>query len=115
MISQEGRALIKRIEITAVGWTTVLASILIYLGMEPTSLIAGSLFMLLNFHALALAGRSGHGPSFILWLAVKAPFFYGLLLLLLSRPGLIDPGYFLAGVTTLILAILTTVLFREVE
>lgn len=111
----EGMVFIRKIEVFTISWVIFLTFILLLLHMEPISLIIGGIFMLLNFHLLAIAGRSRSIASFMLWLVIKTPIFYGLLLFFLSRSDLVNPKAFLAGTMTLILAILTsTAISKEV-
>ncbi len=103
---------IRKIELFTIGWISVFTLVFLYLGWKPTSLLLGGVFMLFNFHLLSMAWRSS---SFLLWLLIKTPIFYGTLFFILVNPHLVNAKDFLVGATTLVLAILTSTLFKEAE
>lgn len=79
---------------------------------KSLSVLAGGLFMLVNFHLLSKSFDGSAEKRNMVWIFSKvflrSILFYGALLILLLNPKSIDIIFFLAGTMTLLFSIITT-------
>ncbi len=102
---------IKRIETIDIIYISIFTLAVSFFG-KSLSVLAGGLFMLFSFHLLSKSFNGYAEKRSKVWtfskMFLRSIVFYGILLILMLNPKLIDIIFFLVGTMTLFFSIVTT-------